>query len=121
MGSAGIALGPHVHIEVRVGVNDYDHTRNPEFWLEPLPEPRRASAGRVLTADGRHLPHVSTAVLSRPRLQFPALLHLHLRRCPGPDLPRRPAGARTSCWPTCRPAPTSWKPPSTARPTGKRS
>jgi len=70
VGSAGIALGPHVHIEVRVGVNDYDHTRNPEFWLEPLPG-HGALAGRVLTADGRHLPNVSLLLYPGPAFNSP--------------------------------------------------
>ena len=29
----GIAMGPHLHFEVRYAVNDYEHTVNPELWL----------------------------------------------------------------------------------------
>lgn len=66
VGNAGIALGPHVHVEVRVGQNDYKHTRNPEFWLEPLPG-NGVLAGRVLTSDGLHLPNVELLLFERPR------------------------------------------------------
>ncbi len=37
VGSTGVALGPHVHFEIRLGVNDYAHTRNPALWMTPLP------------------------------------------------------------------------------------
>ncbi|MEZ4770533.1 MAG: M23 family metallopeptidase [Caldilineales bacterium] len=70
VGSTGIALGPHVHVEVRVGANDYDHTRNPEFWLEPLPG-HGTVAGRVLTADGRHLPEVPLLFYPGPNFNSP--------------------------------------------------
>ncbi|MBI5304047.1 MAG: M23 family metallopeptidase [Chloroflexi bacterium] len=36
IGMTGIAVGPHVHFEIRVGVNDYAHTRNPILWTTPL-------------------------------------------------------------------------------------
>ncbi len=37
VGASGVAEGPHVHFEVRVGVNDYAHTRNPILWMRPKP------------------------------------------------------------------------------------
>ncbi|MBI3914963.1 MAG: peptidoglycan DD-metalloendopeptidase family protein [Chloroflexi bacterium] len=49
IGQTGIALGPHVHFEVRVGVNDYAHTRNPILWMIPLAG-RGALAGRYADA-----------------------------------------------------------------------
>ena len=73
VGMSGVALGPHVHVEVRVGVNDYDHTRNSEFWLEPLPG-HGIVAGRVLTADGRHLPEVPINLYPGPNSSGRAIL-----------------------------------------------
>ncbi len=70
VGSSGVALGPHVHVEVRVGLNDYDHTRNSEFWLEPLAG-HGTLAGRVLTADGRHLPNVQVLLYPGPEFNSP--------------------------------------------------
>ncbi len=39
VGDSGIAIGPHLHFEVRVGdPHDYGATRNPELWLRPYPQ-----------------------------------------------------------------------------------
>lgn len=50
-GASGVADGPHLHFEVRVGENDYNNTRNPLLWLYPFPD-RGVVAGRVLHPDG---------------------------------------------------------------------
>lgn len=52
VGSSGIALGPHLHFEVRLGANTFAHTRNPELWLEPLAG-HGTIIGRILDAQGR--------------------------------------------------------------------
>jgi len=47
VGSAGVAIGPHLHLEVRVGdPANYNATRNPGLWLIPFPA-TGAIAGRV--------------------------------------------------------------------------
>lgn len=50
-GGSGVADGPHLHFEVRVGQNDYANTRNPLLWLNPFPG-RGVVAGRVVFPDG---------------------------------------------------------------------
>jgi murein DD-endopeptidase MepM/ murein hydrolase activator NlpD len=51
IGMSGVALGPHVHFETRLGSNDYAHTRNPILWMTPLPG-RGALVGRYTDAKG---------------------------------------------------------------------
>ncbi len=55
VGMTGIAIGPHLHTEMRLGVNDYLHSVNPYLWLRPLPG-NGAVAVRLLTEDGRSWP-----------------------------------------------------------------
>ena len=54
VGMTGVAMGPHLHFEVRVGENHYGATRNPELWLKPLPD-HGVIAGRVMGRDGEPL------------------------------------------------------------------
>jgi murein DD-endopeptidase MepM/ murein hydrolase activator NlpD len=35
VGASGEVSGPHLHLEVRVGENNYSSTRNPALWLAP--------------------------------------------------------------------------------------
>ncbi len=51
VGATGIAIGSHLHVEVRIGNDDYKSTRNPELWLAP-PSGMGVLAGRVLDAHG---------------------------------------------------------------------
>jgi len=37
VGMTGVAIGNHLHLEVRLGRNDYEHTLNPLLWLRPEP------------------------------------------------------------------------------------
>jgi murein DD-endopeptidase MepM/ murein hydrolase activator NlpD len=80
VGSTGVAIGAHLHFEVRVGRNDYASTRNPELWLRPLVtagEPSGAIAGRVVDTQGNLVPEWTVVIRpinttsDRPRNRFP--------------------------------------------------
>jgi murein DD-endopeptidase MepM/ murein hydrolase activator NlpD len=61
VGMTGIAMGPHLHLELRFGENSYQSTRNPELWLQMLPG-HGTIAGRLVNAEGRTLPGASVLV-----------------------------------------------------------
>lgn len=52
VGMTGIAIGPHLHVEVRLNENTYNTSINPYLWIKPLSN-SGAVAIRILTADGR--------------------------------------------------------------------
>ncbi len=64
VGATGVAQGPHVHLEVRVGdPNSFDATRNPELWIYPF-QRFGTLAGRVTDASGAPLYDVTVQVRS---------------------------------------------------------
>lgn len=67
VGGSGVALGPHLHFEVRVGSNDYLSTRNPELWLKPLTYNSTAwgaLSGDVRSKDGHRLYGIPVVIRS---------------------------------------------------------
>ena len=67
VGMTGVAIGPHLHFEVRVGANTYADTRNPELWLKPL-SGHGTIAGQLLDAQGHPIPE---AVINFHRAEEP--------------------------------------------------
>ncbi len=65
VGATGIAIGAHLHFEVRVGLDPFDFgaTRNPEMWLYPYPN-HGMIAGRVRDAQGSYIMGVAVRITS---------------------------------------------------------
>lgn len=66
VGQSGIALGYHLHLEVRVGENSYASTRNPLLWMEPLPR-RGVVAGRIVYVKGEMPPELLVTLVGKER------------------------------------------------------
>lgn len=62
VGMTGIAIGPHLHVEIRLGSNTYYNNVNPYLWVAPL-EGQGSVAVRVLTADGRTWPGAAISIV----------------------------------------------------------
>ncbi len=55
VGQLGVAIGPHLHLEVRVGAGTYNDVRNPDFWVRPDPG-FGVIAGRVVDYQNYFVP-----------------------------------------------------------------
>lgn len=63
-GTAGVAVAPHLHLEIRVGANAFGATRNPLLWLEP-PSRRGVVAGRLVDPEGHAWQGVMVTLIDR--------------------------------------------------------
>jgi murein DD-endopeptidase MepM/ murein hydrolase activator NlpD len=55
VGMTGVAIGHHLHLEVRLDAVVYEATRNPVLWLRPEPG-QGILAGLLVDVQGRPLP-----------------------------------------------------------------
>ncbi len=62
IGFGGVATVPHLHLEVRVGANEFGSTRNPMLWIEPG-ETRGVIVGRLIDPEGRPWQGVALGLL----------------------------------------------------------
>ncbi len=70
VGATGVAFGPHLHFEVRVGdPQSFGATRNPDLWIYPY---RRYGtlAGRVTDASGNVLYQATVQIRSVTRTRY---------------------------------------------------
>ncbi len=63
VGSRGVALGPHLHFEVRLGENTYATAQNPALWIQPAEPDQGVLALRITDHAGRRLHLMGIAVI----------------------------------------------------------
>lgn len=62
VGNSGVAIGAHLHFEVRVGeMHDYNAVRNPDLWLAPF-NGFGTLAGKVVDGNGNFLRELTVSV-----------------------------------------------------------
>ena len=96
VGMTGVAIGYHLHFEVRIGENHYENTRNPVLWLKPQKDSSGniggALAGRIINSNG--LPMRIAKIVIKPVGALPYETPIYLNTYDDPTIPRRIGGAR---------------------------
>jgi len=67
IGATGDVSGSHVHMEVRIGTNDYFYVYNPLLWIVPYIG-RGVVAGRVTYPDGKYVEDVVVTLTQNGRV-----------------------------------------------------
>jgi murein DD-endopeptidase MepM/ murein hydrolase activator NlpD len=83
VGASGEVSGPHLHLEVRVGENNYSNTRNPALWLAPY-EGWGTLAGRFMDNRGR-LVHGALITVTPVEIEGGLEAPVRRQRTYGPD------------------------------------
>ncbi len=66
VGLGGAATAHHLHLEVRVGENEFNATRNPMLWIDPG-ETRGVVVGRLVDPEGRPWQGVPLALVAEDK------------------------------------------------------
>ena len=74
VGATGLVSGPHLHLEVRIGEDLHESTRNPMLWIAPY-EGWGTLAGRVVDREGKFITGAQVSVQpinvqAEPRNQY---------------------------------------------------
>lgn len=85
VGSSGEVTSSHLHLEVRLGENNYNNTQNPTLWLAPF-EGYGTLAGRFVDRNGRFITD-ATLLLTRDDGTAPP----RTQRTYSPNMPNDPA------------------------------
>ncbi|KAA3658622.1 MAG: hypothetical protein DWQ04_24515 [Chloroflexi bacterium] len=72
IGFGGVATAPHLHLEVRIGTNEFDATQNPMLWIDPGPT-RGVVVGRLLDPEGRPWQGVTVTLI--PKTEDPEFIN----------------------------------------------
>ena len=64
IGFGGVATAPHLHLEVRVGTNEFGATQNPMLWIDPG-KTRGVIVGRLLDPEGRPWQGVTVTLIPK--------------------------------------------------------
>lgn len=84
VGSSGEVSGPHLHLEVRLGDNNYYSSRNPSLWLAPY-EGWGVLAGTFTDSRGRAIQN-AVIVVTPLNVDYPVrVVHTYLSDAVTPD------------------------------------